>query len=100
MSRVSARGLKFEFVEELGKKVNEEVLIYTPVLSLVKLKFKEETGLPKVQFETGRDSIFNQFTPSAIMRTKVPEATLQMLERTSLDCLDTVGSYFALKWQF
>ena len=99
---VAAKGLKFEFSEELnlGKTLNEEMLVYTPVLSLFKLRFKSHLNLPKIQFETSRDSIFNVLTPSAVVRTKLPIATLKLLEHTSMDAIDTDRSYFALKWQF
>ena len=43
----------------MAENEDEELLIYTPVLSLFKLKFKKELGLPKVQFETSKDSIFS-----------------------------------------
>ena len=98
ISQTSAKGLRFDFVEP--QLSQEEVLVYTPSLSLVKFRFQDHLNLPKVQFETSKDSIFSPLTPSAVLRTKLPEATLQLFERTSMAALDTERSYFALKWQY
>lgn len=87
ITRCAAKGLKFDFSEEAhngysNSVENEELLIYTPVLSLFKLKFKKELRLPKVQFETSKDSIFSQLTPSTVIRTKLPDSTMRLLEKT------------------
>ena len=56
ITQVSANGLRFEF-EEICKDglENNEVLVFVPQLSILKIKFKKELSLPTVQFETPRD---------------------------------------------
>ena len=56
ISRVAALGLRFEFEEpaNLGSE-NSEILVYVPQLSVLKIKFKQETNMQKVVFETPRD---------------------------------------------
>lgn len=105
ITKAAAKGLRFEFSEldEETGSVEEQVLVYTPVLSLLKLRFKKKQDfidMPKVQFETSRDSIFNQLTASAVIRAKLPSSTLKLLEETNLDAVDPTKSYFALKWQY
>lgn len=101
ISKVSAVGLRFEFydIDSEGRDEEREMLVYTPTLSLFKLRGKS-TRLPKVQFETSGESIYGQLTPSAVMRTKINAETLSLLERTELTEVDATRSYFALKWQF
>ena len=70
------------------------------MLAHLKLRFHSHLNLPKVQFETSRDSVFSQLTPSAIMRAKLDNKTLKVLEWATLDMVDVDRSYFALKWQF
>lgn len=106
ITKTSAKGLRFDFSEydQATQSLNEEVLVYTPVLSLIKLRFVEDArpDMPKVQFETSRDSIYSQLTASGIMRAKLPESILDQLEtaNASLDRVDTTRSYFALRWQY
>lgn len=85
ITQVSAKGLKFEFREESQVKADslfrnicdnstdEEVLVYTPVLSLFKLRFRKQLHLPKIQFEASGDSMFNDLTPSGVIRAKLPQ---------------------------
>ena len=67
ITKVSAKGLRIEFYEATQAPVQQlisteddsELLVYTPVLSLFKLRFKKNLNLPKIQFETSSDSLFN-----------------------------------------
>ena len=85
ISKVSALGLRFEFydIDSEGRDEEKEMLVYTPTLSLFKLRGKSPL-FPKVQFETSGESIYGQLTPSAVLRTKINADTLSLLERTEL----------------
>ena len=56
ISKVAATGLRFEFEEPVSfGKESSEILVYVPQLSLLKIKFKPQTNMQKVAFETSRD---------------------------------------------
>ena len=102
ISKVAAFGLRFEFEEPTSE--NSEILVYVPQLSLLKIKFKPETNMQKVVFETPRDFYQDQscssFTPWEAIQNRIHPAQSSMLETASLHDVDCDRSYFAIKWNF
>lgn len=63
INQVSATGLKFEFQQisndvanllypPAPEKIEEEILVYSPSLSMIQVHFKDGSMTPSVQFES------------------------------------------------
>ena len=85
ITQITANGLRFEFEEICRDGMeNNEILVFVPQLSIMKIKFKKQCNMPTVQFETPKDyyqdPTYGEFTPNSVINTKLSSDTRNMLE--------------------